>query len=324
MSIPEGAATVTAEAGDLRKAIAAAAEELGLVPSQVDYKLDLSHFRSTTGVSVSRSTVKIVAWSSGRDPEAEPEKPARKSESSDAGDDGDAKPRRERKPRKPRRGSDEDDAPMKGAAGGTTEASEWAQGWFTKVLEFMSLEGEVVATGDEERVHLRVKVDKAGRLIGRRGATLGAIRHLLGQGLANKFGEFTVDVDVADDRDDREPRGRDRDRDRDRGGRSRDRKRGGRRERDDRRRGGRRRSSEKGKYPEEKLQQLARRAASKAKESGQTITIKLGLNSYDRRVVHVEISEIDGVDSQSEERTITDDDGLESTVKYIQVFATDD
>jgi predicted RNA-binding protein YlqC (UPF0109 family) len=186
----------------------------------------------------------------------------------------------------------------------------------------MDLKGEVTATGDDDRVHLRVKVDKAGRLIGRRGATLGAIRHLLGCALANKFGELVVDVDVADDRDDREPRSKDRGRDR---GRSRDRGRGDRDgKRDDRRRGGRRRSSEKGRYPEEKLQALARRAATKARESGQTINIKLELNSYDRRVVHVEISEIDGVDSQSEERRIKDDEGVESVVKYVQVFPTDD
>ena len=42
-----------------------------------------------------------------------------------------------------------------------------------------------------------------------------------------------------------------------------------------------------------------------------TITIKLDLNSYDRRIVHLEISGIDGVSSKSEEK-----DGL----KFIQVI----
>jgi hypothetical protein len=71
MNIPEGAATVTAEAADLKTAIAGAAQQLGLHPNQVDYKLDMSHFRSPTGLSLARSTVRIVAWGSGREPRAE-------------------------------------------------------------------------------------------------------------------------------------------------------------------------------------------------------------------------------------------------------------
>jgi len=70
--------------------------------------------------------------------------------------------------------------------------------------------------------------------------------------------------------------------------------------------------------PEEKLRALARRAAEKARESGQTITINLKLNSYDRRLVHLEVSEVEGVDSQSEER---EEDG--EVVKYIQVIPAD-
>ena len=62
----------------------------------------------------------------------------------------------------------------------------------------------------------------------------------------------------------------------------------------------------------------ARRAAEKARETGQTITINLKLNSYDRRLVHLEVSEVDGVDSQSEER---EEDG--EVVKYIQVIPAD-
>ena len=44
----------------------------------------------------------------------------------------------------------------------------------------------------------------------------------------------------------------------------------------------------------------------------------LKLNSYDRRLVHLEVSEVDGVDSQSEER---EEDG--EVVKYIQVIPAD-
>ena len=64
-------------------------------------------------------------------------------------------------------------------------------------------------------------------------------------------------------------------------------------------------------YPEEKIKALARRAAEKALETGKTITINLELNSYDRRLVHVEVAEVDGVVSNSEER--------EDGTKVIQV-----
>ena len=206
----------------------------------------------------------------------------------------------------------------------------------------MDVIGTVTGTGNAERVHLSVKADRAGRIIGKRGSTLGAIRHLLDLALAPKHGSLTIDVDVDDDRpaDQREPRperrersdrppgersdrgpertsdrgdrgGERSDRGGDRGGRGGDRgDRGGRRPE----RGGDR--EEAGRYPAEKLRALARRAAEKAKESGQTITINLELNSYDRRLVHMEVAELGlGVVSRSEEKTV---DG--KTMKYVQVI----
>jgi hypothetical protein len=76
--------------------------------------------------------------------------------------------------------------------------------------------------------------------------------------------------------------------------------------------GGDRAGAEKSRYPEAKLRALARRAAEKAAETGKAITINLELNSYDRRIVHMEVAEIDGVGSRSEER--------EDGVKIIQVY----
>ena len=174
----------------------------------------------------------------------------------------------------------------------------------------MDVTGEITGTGSEERIHLSVKVDKAGRIIGKRGATLGAIRHLLSIAIRNAFGDLTIDVDIDDDRprearperdeqdDTRRKRGRGRGRDR-RGGNG---------------------GEEAGRYPEEKLQALATRAAEKARETGQTITINLELNSYDRRIVHLAVAEIEGVQSQSEEREALDGDGNEVITKYIQVL----
>ncbi len=332
MNVPEGAETVEIEGRDLKMAIQTAAEKLGLHPKQVDYKLDLSHFRSATGVSVARNTVKIVAWSSGR-----------QAPSADELEADTPKPAREKRERKPRRRDDEQAASaeepteaeeaaerkpeqLRGAEQGSTEASDFAQGWFENLLELMDVEGKVSGSGNEERVHLAIDAERAGRIVGKRGATLGAIRHLLGLALQKKFGDLTVDVDVGDDRRRGARGGRDRDgrdeRGGDRGerrGRDRDRGRGrDRRGRDRGDRGGDRGDrgdrGARGKYPEEKLRALARRAAEKAIESGQTITINLELNSYDRRLVHLEVAEIDGVKSQSEER---EEDGR--TLKYVQI-----
>jgi len=355
MNVPENAQTVEVEGRDLKRAIAGAAEELGLHPAQVDYKLDLTHFRSVTGVSVARETVRIVAWKSDRDApadngaasavdeaevEAMPKKRRtrkKKEEETEEGSDGvaadvddagDEKPKRKRR-RTTRKDDEEPEAPtdkveadkpeqLRGAESEATEASKFAQEWFEKLLELMSVEGQVVGTGNDQRVHLAIQAERAGRIVGKRGATLGAIRHLLSLALDRRFGGLTVDVDVDGDRERdrgskkatpdkprRERGGRDKDRD--------DRERGDRRGRGGSR-GGRGRERPKGKYDEDKLRALARRAAEKAVETGKTFTINLQLNSYDRRVVHLEISEIDGVDSHSEEREV---DG--QMLKFVQV-----
>jgi predicted RNA-binding protein Jag len=160
----------------------------------------------------------------------------------------------------------------------------------------MEIEGEVVATGSDERVHIRVDAkERAGRLIGRRGATLASIRQILALAL-EKHGELTIDVDVEDNRSDKGDRdNRDR---KESGGRGRD------RDRDNR-------SKDRGpRYSDDKLQALAARAAEKAIETQRSVTINLELNSYGRRVVHLAIAEIEGVSSASEER-----DGL----KVVQV-----
>ncbi|MBX2797239.1 MAG: KH domain-containing protein [Myxococcales bacterium] len=321
MAIPEGATTVEAEGRDLSKAIAGAAEELGLHPEQVDYKVDLSHFRSSTGVSVARTTVRIVAWESGRPAPSEdaaetkkevkskPKRDRERDRDRDRDEDNGERKKRKRKPRKddadedaeaaPDRSESEDGKPeqLRGAEEGSTEASDFAQAWFEKLLELMSVEGKVSGSGNEERVHLAIDAERAGRIVGKRGATLGAIRHLLGLALERKFGDLTVDVDVGDARGERKPR---RERSRGRGER-------GRRDRG--------RDRAKGRYPEDKLRALARRGAEKAVETGKTYTINLELNAYDRRVVHLEISEIDGVDSQSEQR---EENGR--TMKFVQII----
>ena len=319
MEIPEGTTTTTSEAQDVRSAIAAAAESLEIHASQVDYKLDMDHFRSGTGSSLAKRTVKIIAWNSGRDidetPAKAPRKAPKKDDRREKSRSRDDRPPRDdrgsrddkRSGRRNERSRREEESFSLEDLNAEDEAAVWSVNWINELLKFLDLEGEVQGAGDEERVGLIVEIkENAGRFIGRRGMTLGAIRHLLHQSLSQTFGERVVDVSIPDRRERPERSGSER---RDRKGR------GGKRGGD---RGGRRDGGSR--ISEEKLQALARRAADKAKESGQTITIKLELNSYDRRVVHMEISEIDGVETQSKE--IEGEDG--STMKVVQIVPSSD
>jgi predicted RNA-binding protein Jag len=173
---------------------------------------------------------------------------------------------------------------LKGPEEGTTEASDFAQAWLSKLMEYMEIEGDVVATGSDERVHICVSAkERAGRLIGRRGATLASIRQILALAL-EKHGDLTIDVDVEDNRSD--------------GGEKREDRNDNRRDRD----GGNRNQERGPRYSDEKLQALAKRAAEKAVETERAVTINLDLNSYGRRIVHLTIAEIEGVSTVSEER----------------------
>jgi len=177
------------------------------------------------------------------------------------------------------------------------EACDAAKTWLETVLKEMDLKGSVVAKMmNGQRVVLNVDVDHAARLIGRRGATLQGISELLVTTMEKEFSGIEFHISVADKRDDRgdsdrrgdRGRSRDRDRDRDRRGdrgRSRDR---------DRERGGR--TSER---EEEALQRMAQNIAERVLETGEAEEIRKALNSYNRRIVHMAIKEIDGVGSRS-------------------------
>ncbi len=323
--IPEGVDTVKAEGKDLARAVAAAAETIGVDEKRVEFKLDLDHFRSSTGTSVSKRTVAIIAWDSPKSDEelaAEAEsKPEKKKRSRKKDDDDGGKRRSKSRSRDDDRGGRSKDRSDRSDRGDRkersrskdsegidpdleeTDASKFALEWFETLIGYMGIEGELKSGGDDERVQIWISAERAGRLIGKRGSTLGAIRHLLGLAVKKKFGDLTIDVDVADNRPNKGG-GRS---DSDKGGKKRGRR--GSRSRD----GG---GSDRNRYPEDKLKALARRAAEKAAEEGKTITINLELNSYDRRIVHLEVGEIDGVESRSEER----DDG----VKIIQVAPLED
>ena len=100
MDIPEGINTVSIEGGDLAKAIAAAATELGIAENRVAHKIDLSHFRSATGASKPMTTVKIVAWQSEAEVPSFKAPPPRERSEGDGAQDG---PRSDRGDRRERR-----------------------------------------------------------------------------------------------------------------------------------------------------------------------------------------------------------------------------
>jgi len=241
---PEGTQTANAEAFDVARALAIAAEELKTSPESLHWCVDKTWFRSEQGLVLAQDTVRITAW------------------------------KRDEK---------------------ELAACDAAKTWLETVLKEMDLKGSVVAKMmNGQRVILNVDVDQAARLIGRRGSTLQGISELLVTTMQKEFSNIEFHISVADKRDDRgdsDRRGGDRGRGRDRDRRGGDRGRGRDRDRD---RGGR--TSER---EEEALQRMAQKIAERVLETGEPEEIRKALNSYNRRIVHMAIKEIDGVGSRS-------------------------
>ena len=137
-----------------------------------------------------------------------------------------------------------------------------------------------------DKVVLGVDVDNAARFIGRKGSTLQGVSDLLAETMGERFPGIIFHISVADKRSDNDDRGRGRGRDRD------DRGRGRGRDRDDR--GSR--TSEK---DEAALKRMAQKIAERVLESGESEEIRRTLNSYNRRIVHMTVKEIEGVGSRS-------------------------
>ncbi len=282
MSLPEN--HVVAEGRTLLAAREAAAVQLGVPVNAVEHKLDLAHFKASG--TAGAATVKIFAWAKD----------------------------------------------MAGVAPAMA-----AEAWIKALLETMGRQATVRAEmrGDQAVVFVDAG-DAARHLVGRQGTTLRAIEHLLARNVGGAFPDVNFRIDVARnddgpprDRDDR-PRDRD-DRPRDdrprddrprddrprpprddRGERRFDRPREDRprddrprddRPRDDRPRGPRDDRGDRGDRPRrndgEALKSLARKLASKVRETGEPEVIRRELNSFDRRLVHLEVADIEGVASRS-------------------------
>ncbi len=251
--------TVLAEGADIDSAIKVAAEALSVSAALVDYKLDKDWFRNEHGSMVPRSTVQIIAWEG------------------DGSSQGSSQ------------GGGSMDASQK-------ESCDAAGMWLAELLEKMDIASEVRSSFSGGTVTLHVRAEKAGLVVGKGGATIEGIRHLLDESVGADHPEMNFRIQVADDRDRDGGRGRDGGRDRGRGrdgGRDGGRDRGRGRDRD---RGDRGRSTQS---DSEALERMAQKIASRVLESGQAEQIRRELNSYDRRIVHTAIADIDGVTTRS-------------------------
>jgi predicted RNA-binding protein Jag len=178
---------------------------------------------------------------------------------------------------------------------GAVAAKEWLEGLVSR----MGIEATVHAKNVADKsATMTVDSDAARFLVGRGGKTLFSISTLLNEAMSDEYGDWTFKMDILGGRRDEERRDDDRGRGRDdrgrddrgrddRGGDDRGR---GRRDRDDR--GGRPRRSER---DVDELKKLARRLASNVTSGGEDEIIRKPLNSFERRIVHMEVAEIDGV-----------------------------
>ena len=186
-----------------------------------------------------------------------------------------------------------------------TAGADAAREWLSGLIKRMGFEAniKVKMTGDK-KADLAVSSPNGRHLVGRRGATLHAIQDLMEASVSEEGWSFRIDVLGGDrDRDDRRDRG---DRDDRRGGRDRD-DRGRGRDRDDRGRGRGRDRGDRGdnrrgrRTPEDvdALRRLAKKLGQRVQESGQSIVVRQELNSFERRIIHVTIGDMDGLETES-------------------------
>jgi predicted RNA-binding protein Jag len=183
-----------------------------------------------------------------------------------------------------------------------------AKAWIEGLIEKMGMEATVVARNiQNNKATIAVDSESARFLVGRGGSTLQSIQLMLNTAMAEEYGDWTFDIDVqGGQREDRGDRRGGRDGGRDggrRGGRD-----GG---RDGGRRGGRdggRRNARGGDGDRcsdsdvTELKDLARRLAQSVADGGDAEVIRKPLNSFERRIVHMEIADMDGVSTETVEQ----------------------
>ena len=163
-----------------------------------------------------------------------------------------------------------------------------AKAWIEALIEKMGMEGKVTARNIKNgNATIAVDSESARFLVGRGGSTLQAIQLMLNTAMAEEYSDWTFDIDVQGGRREERSGGRDERR----GGRDRDRRR--------ERRGDSDRTSDR---DVTELKKLARRIAENVANGGEAEVIRKPLNSYERRVVHMEIADMEGVSTETVEQ----------------------
>ena len=160
--------------------------------------------------------------------------------------------------------------------------AEAAKVWIKKLTELINVETTVKyrLTGDKS-VEIILKSEQGGRLVGRKGSSLKSIQALLEAVMGKEHADWKYRIDVSGSRkSDDEPRTR---------------------------------RSKLSNHDIRKLESLAVKLAKKVLHSKKPLLIRQALNSFERRVIHLKVKSIDGVNTES----IMDKD-----VKKIRIIPT--
>jgi len=173
-----------------------------------------------------------------------------------------------------------------------------AKAWLEGLIEKMGFQGTVTTRNvKDQRATISVDSESARFLVGRGGSTLAAISDMLKVAMEKEFGDWGFKIDVQGGRRDEERRDRG-----DRGDRGSRRERSPRRDRGDRRNSRGSRDERCSERDVQELKKLARRVAEAVVEGGEAEVIRKPLNSFERRIVHMEVADMDGLGTDTVEQ----------------------
>lgn len=162
--------------------------------------------------------------------------------------------------------------------------AESAKAWIKKLTELINVETSVRyrLIGDKE-AEIILKSEQGGRLVGRKGSSLKSIQAILEAVMAKQHADWKYRIEVSGSRkteDESKPR-----------------------------------RSKLSNHDIRKLESLAVKLARKVLHSKKPLLIRQALNSFERRVIHLKVQSIDGVNTES----IMDKD-----VKKIRIIPAED
>ena len=256
---------ISAEGHTLEDALKEASDRLQVDPSLLDFDYDLEHFRTESGRNRPVETVKISAWKA--------------SEESLAKKKADAAKRRESDKRSSsNRGEPERREEYVPAEGESMEGAESAKAWLQTLSQLLEIEATVdYKLRAANTAEMQMTSEQGGRLVGRRGSSLQSILLLFRAAMEKDHPDWSYTIEVNGG----QPR--------ERGGRSSERRPSERR-------------SARGKLGQKDikdLENLAQKLTRKVIKANRALVIRQNFNSFERRVIHMAVKEIEGVVTES-------------------------